>query len=517
MKSRIRLIYGLLLLVLWARVFAGESSIAQLQAQQASGQLTAEQLTSAYLTRIAELDKAGPKLNAVIELNPDALAIARQLDEERRAGHVRGPLHGIPILLKDNIATADRMETTAGSLALVGERPPADAPVVQQLRAAGAVILGKTNLSEWANFRGDKSVSGWSGRGGQTHHPYALDRNPSGSSAGSAVAVAADLCAVAVGTETNGSIISPSSICGVVGFKPTVGLVSRTGIIPISITQDTAGPIARTVADAAALLEGMAAVDARDTATRLRPAGLRTDFTHQLTPGALQGARLGVLHGPFGFDERLDPLLGQAVAALQAAGAVIVDLGEHPELRKASASESDVLLYEFKDGLNAYLATLGPAAPVKTLTDLIAFNQAHAPDELRIFGQELLIAAEAKGTLSDEAYRRARADCLQYSRKEGIDALLDQHHLDALVCLSRGPASLIDPVNGDGFTGGSSSLPAIAGYPNITVPAGYFRSLPVGLSFYGTAWTDGRILALAADYEEHTHLRIPPAFAPTVP
>jgi amidase len=511
-----------LLLFFVAALFAradfpyAEATIADLQAQLQSGRLTSVALTAAYVQRIQEVDQAGPRLNAVIELNPDAAALAWALDQERKAGRVRGPLHGIPVLLKDNIATADKMQTTAGSLALVGTRPPYDAPLVAQLRAAGAVILGKTNLSEWANFRGEKSVSGWSARGGQTRNPYALDRNTSGSSSGSAAAVAANLCAVAVGTETDGSIVSPSSVCGLVGVKPTVGLVSRTGVIPISASQDTAGPMARTVRDAALLLEAMAAADPRDAATLARPAGLRTDYAAQLQPGALQGARLGVVRGPFGLDARLRPILDAAIERLKTAGAEIVDLGDVPEFNRAGEPEMEVLLYEFKDGLNAYFATLGPDSPIKSLADVIAFNRAHADRELASFGQELMERAQAKGPLTDQAYRDARAACLKITREEGIDLLLAKHRLDALVSLANGPAWLIDHVNGDAYTGGSSSPAAVAGYPSVTVPAGDWRGLPVGLLFYGAAWSEARLLALAADFEGLARARREPAFPSTV-
>lgn len=494
-----------------------EATISSLQQQMAASSLTAADLTSAYLARIAEIDRAGPTLNAIIELNPDAPSLARQLDAERKAGRVRGPLHGIPVLIKDNIATADRTETTAGSLALVGAKPPRDAALVAQLRAAGAVILGKTNLSEWANFRGDKSISGWSGRGGQTRNPYALDRNTSGSSSGSAAAVAADLCVVAVGSETDGSIVSPASVCGLVGVKPTVGLVSRAGIIPISASQDTAGPMARTVRDAALLLEAMAAADTRDPVTQSRPSGFATDFAARLKPGALKGARLGLVRGPFGLDPRLTPLFDAAVDKMKAAGAEIVDLGEFPDFNKAGDAELEVLLYEFKAGLNAYLAELGATSPMKSLADLIAFNTVHADRELAHFGQELMVKAQAKGPLTDPAYLDARALCLKVTRTEGIDALLAKHRLDALVSLTNGTAWLIDPINGDAYTGGSSSPAAVAGYPSVTVPAGEYRGLPVGISFYGAAWTDGKMLALAADFEAKAPARRAPNFAPTLP
>ena len=487
-----------------------EATIDHLQQQMQGGRLTAKELTAAYLRRIAEVDRAGPKLNAVIELNPDALNIAEQLDAERKAGHVRGPLHGIPVLIKDNIATADKMETTAGSLALVVAKPPSDAAIVTQLRAAGAVILGKTNLSEWANFRGDKSISGWSARGGQTHNPYALDRNTSGSSSGSAAAVSANLCVVAIGTETDGSIVSPASVVGLVGVKPTVGLVSRTGIIPISASQDTAGPMTRTVRDAALLLEAITALDARDAATQQRPAGLAVNYSAALKPGALRGARLGVIHGPFGMDPRLEPILAHAVEAMKAAGAEVVDLGEFPDFNKANDPELQVMFYEYKDGLNAYFATLGAGSRVKSLAGLIAFNEAHAAQELPFFGQELLVKAQAKGPLTEQAYLDARAACLKVTRTEGIDALLVKNKLDALVSLTNGPAWLTDPVNGDAYTGGSSSPAAVAGYPSVTVPAGEYRGLPVGLSFYGTAWTEAKLLSYAADFEAGTKARRAP-------
>lgn len=516
MKTRLLLVFCLILATAWAGFPHAEATIAGLQEQMKSGQLTSSSLTAAYLARIAEMDRAGPKLNAIIELNPDAAAIARQLDAERQAGKVRGPLHGIPVLLKDNIATADKMETTAGSLALVGAKPPHDAAIVAQLRAAGAVILGKTNLSEWANFRGEKSISGWSGRGGQTHNPYALDRNTSGSSSGSAAAVAANLCVVAVGSETDGSIVSPASVCGLVGIKPTVGLLSRTGIIPISASQDTAGPMARTVRDAALLLEAMAAVDPRDAVTQTRPAGLATAYAAQLQPGALKGARLGVIRGPFGLDARLKSLLDAAIARMQAAGAEIMDLGEFPDFNKANDPEMEVLLYEYKDGLNAYFATLGPASPIKSLADVIAFNTAHAGQELQHFGQELMVKAQAKGPLTEPAYLEARATCLKVTRTEGIDALLARHKLDALVSVTNGTAWLIDPVNGDAYTGGSSSPAAVAGYPSVTVPAGDYHGLPVGISFYGAAWTEARLLSLAADFEAATKARREPLFRPTL-
>ncbi len=517
MKSRLILAFCFVVVVAaWADFPYADTTITDLQEQMKSGKLTSAQLTSAYLQRIAEVDRAGPTLNAVIEVNPDALAVADALDSERKSGHVRGPLHGIPVLIKDNIATADKMETTAGSLALVGSKPSLDAAIVTRLRAAGAVILGKTNLSEWANIRSTTSTSGWSARGGQTRNPYALDRDTSGSSSGSGAAVAANLCVVAVGTETDGSIMSPSSVCGIVGLKPTVGLLSRTGIIPISASQDTAGPMTRTVRDAAILLGALAGPDERDAATKVIPAGLSFDFAAALKPDALKGARLGVLHGPFGMHPRMKAILTEQVVALKAAGAVIVDLGEFPGLDRVSDPELEVLLYELKDGLNAYLSTLGPDAKVKTLADVITFNETHRAEEMAFFGQELFTRAEAKGPLTEAAYLSARALCLKLTRTEGIDALMEREKLDALICLTNGPAWLIDPVNGDAYTGGSSTPAAVAGYPSVTVPAAQIFGLPVGISFFGTAWSESRLLALAADFESHTKARREPAFLPTV-
>lgn len=493
-----------------------EATVDQLQAAMGRGELSAVALTQAYLDRIAAIDRAGPTLRAVIEVNPDALAIAAQADRDRAAGRVLGPLHGIPVLVKDNIDTADRMRTTAGSLALLDARPSQDATVVARLRAAGAVLLGKTNLSEWANFRSTHSISGWSGRGGQTRNPYALDRNTSGSSSGSAAAVAANLCAVAVGTETDGSIVSPSSVCGLVGVKPTVGLVSRAGIIPISATQDTAGPMARTVRDAALLLNVLAGADERDGATQARPADLPRDFTVGLDLPALRGARLGIFRGGMTLTPKTEAILAAAIATLRAAGAEIVDPVEIAGQKEMGDAEFEVLLYEFKDGLNAYFASLGPSAPFKSLEELIAYNRAHADRELPYFGQELLEQAQAKGPLTDKAYLDALATCRRLARTAGIDAVLAQHRLDALVTLTNGPAWLIDPVNGDSYTGGSSSLAAVAGYPSVTVPAGDIMGLPVGISFTGGAWSEHRLLQLAADFERRTAARRAPGLLPSV-
>lgn len=492
-----------------------EKSIADLQAEMAAGRVTAEQLAEDYLARIAEIDRAGPRLNAVLELNPDALAIARERDAERRAGKVRGPLHGIPFLVKDNLDTADRMQTTAGSLALVGQKVPCDAHVVARLRAAGAVLLGKANLTEWANFRGSNSSSGWSGRGGQTRNPYALDRNPSGSSSGSAVAVSANLCAFAIGTETNGSIVSPASACGVVGFKPTVGLVSRSGIIPIAASQDTAGPITRGVADAALVLAAIAGADARDAATHDIPAATLAELAAPRSSNALRGARIGVVRGPFGIPARLDGAIDRIVEQLRAAGADVTDNVKIATLGKFGGATYDVLSYEFKDGLNRYLAEPGRVTPMKTLADIIAFNEAHAAEEMAFFGQQDFLAAEKRGPLTEKTYLDALATCRRLARAEGLDATVESGKFDALVMLTRGPAALTDHVLGEGSAGGSSTMAAVAGYPSVTVPATEVFGLPVGVLFVGRAWQDAQLLALAADFEAHTRARRAPEFRPT--
>lgn len=499
-----------------AEVALPEATVAQVQAQLAAGGTTAVQLTEASLARIAAIDRGGPALNAVIELNPDAPAIAAERDAERRAGRVRGPLHGVPVLVKDNLDTADRMQTTAGSLALVGQRVPRDAHVVARLREAGAVLLGKTNLSEWANFRGANSSSGWSSRGGQTRNPHALDRNPSGSSSGSAVAVAAGLAVVAIGTETNGSIVSPASANGIVGFKPTVGLVSRAGIIPIAESQDTAGPMARTVADAAAVLAVIAGRDERDPATHAIPAGVLEALQAPLPAGALRGARIGVVRGPFGVPARLAVEMDRLVAVLRAAGAEVTDSVKIPSLGQFGGSTYTVLSYEFKDGLNRYLAEPGRVAPVRTLAEIIAFNSANAARVMPFFGQEDFLDAESRGPLTDAAYLAARATCLRLARTEGLDATLDAGRFDALVMPTRGPAALTDHVLGEGSAGGSSTIAAVAGYPAVTVPFAQVSGLPVGVSFVGRAWSDAKLLALAADFEAHTQARRAPAFRASV-
>jgi len=500
-----------------------EATIADLQRRMETGQDTSRSLVGKYLARIEAIDRRGPELRSVLEINPDAGTIADGLDAERRNGRVRGPMHGIPVLLKDNIATGDRMMTTAGSLALAGAPAAMDAFVAGRLRAAGAVILGKTNLSEWANFRSTHSSSGWSGRGGQTRNPYALDRNPSGSSSGSGAAIAANLSAAAVGTETDGSIVSPSNNNSLVGIKPTLGLVSRTGIIPIAHSQDTAGPMARTVADAAALLGALAGSDPLDAATKEADTkGLR-DYATSLNRDGLRGARIGVVRNRlFGYSAAADRLAGDAIAEMKRRGAVIIDPANIPTLGQFDDSEFEVLLYEFKADLNAYLASRGgPAstgASVRSLKDIIGFNETHKEDELRYFGQEIMEMAEKKGTLADQKYRAALARNHLLARARGIDAVIARYKLDALVAPTGGPAWVIDLVNGDGGTAtapGPSTVTSVAGYPHITVPMGYVRGLPVGISFFGRAWSEPTLIRLAFAYEQATKHRRPPTFAPT--
>jgi amidase len=471
-----------------------------------------------YLARINAVDRSGPSLNSFIELNPDALADAERLDAERKAGHVRGPLHGVPIALKDNIATHDAMHTTAGSLALVGSIPERDAFIVRKLREAGAVILGKTNLSEWANFRSTHSSSGWSGRAGQTRNPYALDRNPSGSSSGSAAAVAASLITVAIGTETDGSIVSPSSVNGLVGIKPTLGVVSRTGIVPIAHSQDTAGPMARSVEDAAVLLSAIAGADPDDAATVV--AGRQAqNYAASLDRNALRGARIGIVRTRlFGSSPASDALANAAIADMQAAGAVIVDPANIPTLGQFDESELTVLLYEFKADIPRFFSWWGSGAPVHSLADIAAFNTAHAAQEMPYFDQELVLQSNSKGPLTDAAYTTALAKNRRLAGRDGIDAVMNAQHLDALVAPTGGPAWLIDLVNGDGGTAsapGPSTVAAVAGYPHVTVPMGQDHGLPVGLSFFGKAWSDAALIRLAYAYEQATHHRAPPTFAPT--
>jgi amidase len=498
------------------RPFAlAEATIADLQDGMKTGKWSARSITEAYLARIDAIDAAGPALRSVLERNPDALAIADSLDRERKAGRVRGELHGIPVLVKDNIDTADRMATTAGSLALVGARPARDAEVVRRLREAGAVLLGKTNLSEWANIRSSTSTSGWSGRGGLTKNPWALDRNPCGSSSGSGAAVSANLCSVAVGTETDGSIVSPSSANGIVGVKPTVGLASRTGIIPISHSQDTPGPMARCVRDAAILLGALAGADPGDEATGAADRRVAPDYAAFLDPHGLEGARIGVVRGLFGFLDRVDAVMAEALAALRKAGAALVDPVELTPAAKIGEPEGAVLHYELKADLNAYLARLGPGAPVKSLADVIAFNEKHAKEEMPYFGQDTFLKAEARGPLTSFEYLEALAKSRRLARTEGIDATMDKHKLDALVAPTLGPACVTDLLNGDRWLGDASTAPAVAGYPHVTVPAGFVFGLPVGLSFFGRAWSEGTLLKLAYAFEQATKHRRAPGFLPT--
>jgi amidase len=492
-----------------------EKTIGELAEGMKSGRYTARSITESYIARIESIDRQGPMLRSVIELNPDALSIADGLDRERKEKGPRGPLHGIPVLIKDNIDTSDRMATTAGSLALVGSKPPADAFLVKQLRRAGAVILGKTNLSEWANIRSSHSTSGWSGRGGLTRNPYALDRNTSGSSSGSAAAVTASLCAVAVGTETDGSIVSPSSINGIVGIKPTVGLVSRTGIIPISHTQDTAGPMARTVRDAAILLGALAGIDDEDRATGESRGKAPADYTQHLDAQGLKGARIGVVRKYFGFLDKVDVVINRALEVLKAQGAVLVDPADIETIGKFDDSENTVLLYELKADLNAYLARLGAGAPVHSLKEIIEYNERNRGKEMPYFSQEMFLKAEAKGPLTEKEYLDALEAERRLSRKEGIDAVMEKFNLDALVAPTDGPAWVTDLIDGDHYIGGSSSAAAVAGYPSVTVPAGFVFGLPVGVSFFGRAWSEPTLIRLAYAYEQATGNRRVPKFPAT--
>ena len=493
-----------------------EITIADLQDGMKSGKYTARSIAEKYLARIDQIDKQGPALNSVIETNPDALSIADALDKERKEKGPRGPLHGIPVMIKDNIDTADRMMTTAGSLALLGSKPPKDATVAQKLRDAGAVILCKTNLSEWANIRSEHSTSGWSGRGGQTKNPYALDRNPCGSSSGSGAGVSANLGAAAIGTETDGSIVCPSSSNGVVGIKPTVGLVSRTGIIPISHSQDGAGPICRTVRDAATVLGVLTGLDADDSATSDSRERAYTDYTQFLKADGLRGARIGVVRKAFGHHPAVDKIMESALEALKQQGAILVDPAPIETAGKFGESEFTVLLFELKADLNAYLARLGPNAPVKTLQDIIDFNERNREKEMPFFGQDTFLKAQEKGPLTTQEYLDAVQKNHQLARKEGIDATMDKNKLDALVAPTGGPAWLIDHVDGDSFGGGSSSAAAVAGYPNLTVPAGFVFGLPVGISFFGRAWSEPVLIRLAYAFEQATKVRKAPRFLPRV-
>jgi amidase len=494
-----------------------ELTIDDLQSRMKSGGETSASLTRQYLDRIDAIDQRGPAINAVIELNPDAMSIAAQLDAERKAGRVRGPLHGIPVLIKDNIDTADKMHTSAGSLALAGSIAARDSFVAERLRAAGAVIIGKTNLSEWANFRSTHSTSGWSGRGGQTRNPYALDRTPSGSSSGSGSASAASCCAVAIGTETDGSVTSPSAAAALVGIKPTVGLIGRSGIIPIAHSQDTAGPMARTVRDAAILLGALTGVDPRDSATRASAGHSLTDYTAALDRNGLRGARIGVARKRYtGYHPETDKLLAAALDLMKQHGATIIDPADIATAGKTDDSEFELLLYEFKADLDAYLGQLPSSAAVHSLADVIAFNAKNAGRELRYFGQEIMEQAEKKGPLTEKKYRDILASNRRLMGAQGIDATVTKHRLDALVAPTQGPAGLIDLVNGDPGGGGSFTAPAaVAGYPHVTVPMGFVRGLPVGLSFVGRAWSEATLLKLAYAFEQASPARKKPTFAPT--
>src|SRR5215216_2823613 len=492
-----------------------EVTITDLQQGLQSGKYTSRELVEKYSDRITDVDKKGPGLYSVIEMNPDAERIAVALDRERKEKGPRSPLHGIPILIKDNIDTQDRMMTTAGSLALTGSKPLRDAFIAQKLREAGAVILGKTNLSEWANFSSTKSSSGWSGRGGQTRNPYVLERNPCGSSSGSGVAVAANLCAAAIGTETDGSVVCPSSANSLVGIKPTVGLVSRSGIIPISHSQDTAGPMTRTVRDAALILNALAGVDQRDEATNASRGRAVTDYTQFLDKDGLRGMRLGVARKFFGFSDRVDKLMNDLLAEMKRLGAVLVDPADIPTTGKFDDSEFEVLLYEFKADLNAYLAGLGPQAPVRSLKDVIEFNEKNRDREMPYFGQDIMTKAEAKGPLNSKAYLQALRKNHLLTRAKGIDLVMNKNRLDAMIAPTGGPPWPTDWANGDHFTGGYSSASAVAGYPHITVPAGYVFGLPVGISFFGGAFSEPKLIKIAYAFEQATKARRTPKFLPT--
>ena len=492
-----------------------EITISELQEGMKSGKFTARSLVEKYSQRIDEIDKRGPAVNTVIELNPDAPSIAAALDEERKAKGPRGPLHGIPILIKDNIDTADRMMTTAGSLALVGSKPPKDSFVAQKLRAAGAVILGKTNLSEWANIRSSHSTSGWSGRGGLTKNPYALDRNPCGSSSGTGAGISANLAAVGIGTETDGSIVCPSSSNGLAGIKPTVGLVSRSGIIPISHSQDGAGPMCRTLRDAAILLVALTGVDPEDSATAASAGKSQTDYAQYCDPNGLKGARIGVARKYFGFNDAVDALMEQSLDVMKKQGATLVDPADIETLGKFDDTELLVFMYELKADLNAYLARVSNS-PVHTLKDIIDFNDRNPQKEMPYFGQDLFLKAEAKGPLTEKAYLDALQKNHQLARTEGIDAIMDKNHLDALVAPTGGPAWLTDLINGDHVAGGSSNAAAVAGYPNINVTAGFTSGLPIGISFFGRAWSEPTLIKLAYSFEQATKARQAPKFLPSL-
>jgi len=489
-----------------------ELSLDELGEGMRTGRWTARDLTALYLGRIEALNLRGPELRAVIETNPDALEIADRLDAARRDGDEVGPLHGIPILLKDNIGTHDRTTTTAGSYALEGSIPRADSAVASQLRAAGAVLLGKANLSEWANFRSTRSSSGWSARGGQCRNPYILDRNPCGSSSGSAAAVSANLAGAAIGTETDGSVVCPSHACGIVGIKPTVGLVSRAGIIPLSHTQDTAGPMARSVRDAALVLGALTGVDRSDSVTEASVGNAHGIYTGFLDPAGLRGARIGVARAYAGYHEKVDALFEDALDAMRAEGAEIIDPADPGSIGDMGVPEWTVLLYEFKADLNDYLSQLGPEAPVRSLEEIIEFNERESARQMPWFGQEILLLAQEKGPLTEKPYLDALATARSLAREKGIDEIMDRYQLDALVAPTGGPAWVTDLVNGDHFAGSSSEPAAIAGYPNICVPGGFVHGLPVGLSFFGRAWSEPKLLRISYAFEQATRHRRAPAF-----
>jgi amidase len=494
-----------------------EYSILELGAKMTSGEITAQSLTEGYLQRIQNIDKSGPMLNSVIELNPDALEIAAKRDHERKTGRVRSPLHGIPILIKDNIDTRDKMQTTAGSLALEGSYARRDAFIVNRLRRSGAVILGKTNLSEWANFRSTRSVSGWSSRGGLTRNPYALDRSAYGSSSGSAAAVAANLCGAAVGTETDGSIISPSQICGVVGLKPTLGLISRSGIIPIAKSQDTAGPIGRTVEDVAIILGAMAGVDERDKTTQYKSRQAFSDYTTFLKKDGLSGARIGVARNMTGSNKRIIDILESCLDVMKQMGAVIVDPTNLPNSDTLGETELKVLLYEFKSGLNSYLSDLGPRSKVHSLEEVIKFNEDYKRRVMPYFGQERMLAAVETGSLSSSEYREALSKNRRLTRREGINLIIEKERLDAIIVTSGGPAWIIDLVNGDprSWDMKSTSPAAVAGYPHITIPGGHIFNLPIGISLFSKAWSEPTLLRIAYSLEQALKARKPPKFLST--